>query len=531
VLRALVLILSGFTSAAMIVAAVTAAAQEPAIGSERAIPYHLVNGAEFKLSLESLLDHGRNLFAANWTEEDGVGRPLTKGIGTPLTDLSRPLNGRRQFNRISGPDANSCAGCHNAPYAIRGGGGDFTTNVFVQAERFDFVTFDRADPMETRGSLDEARRPVTLQSVGNLRATPGLFGAGYLEMLARQITRDLQVIRDSIRPSASAPLMSKGVSFGVLARRSDGRWDIQRVVGLPPQSLAVSGKKAKPTLAVRPWHQSGSAVSLRDFANSAFNRHHGIQTTERFGVGTDPDGDGVKDEMTSGDVTAVVAFIATLPVPGRVIPRAPDIERLVLAGERAFERIRCVNCHVPSLPLERAGWKYSEPGPFDASGNPQKAGTRLIAVALTDPALPAPRLQPSGSTAQVLHVPAYTDFRLHDISDSTEPLATEPLDMNHPVGSQRYFDGNRKFLTRRLWGAANEPPFFHHGLFTSLREAVMAHSGEALEQRRAFQRLSEYDQAALLRFLETLQVLPPGTNSLVVDEHFRPRDWPPSRIQ
>ena len=31
-------------------------------------------------------------------------------------------------------------------------------------------------------------------------------------------------------------------------------------------------------------------------------------------------------------------------------------------------------------------------------------------------------------------------------------------------------DGNCRFLTKRLWGAANEPPFFHHGLFTTLRQ-------------------------------------------------------------
>lgn len=67
-----------------------------------------------------------------------------------------------------------------------------------------------------------------------------------------------------------------------------------------------------------------------------------------------------------------------------------------------------------------------------------------------------------------------------------------------------------------MWGVANEPPYFHHGLFTTLREAVAAHSGEALTQRQAFGRLSVADQDALFKFLETLQVLPPGTKALVV---------------
>ena len=54
--------------------------------------------------------------------------------------------------------------------------------------------------------------------------------------------------------------------------------------------------------------------------------------------------------------------------------------------------------------------------------------------------------------------------------------------MNQTVWSPKFTAGNRRFLTKRLWGAANEPPYFHHGLFTTMRQAVLAHSGEALER-------------------------------------------------
>lgn len=87
---------------------------------------------------------------------------------------------------------------------------------------------------------------------------------------------------------------------------------------------------------------------------------------------------------------------------------------------------------------------------------------------------------------------------------------------------------NLPFLTKRLWGCANEPPFFHHGLFTTLRQSVLGHNGEALGERRAFQTLTEYEQDSLIEFLKTLQVLPSGTGYLVVDEKFQPREWPPS---
>jgi hypothetical protein len=345
--------------ACLLLACLAAAQQRDAtslIGQELAVPRHLQDGAEFKSPIAEVIESGKKLFSANWTDQDGGGRPLTKGTGTTLSDRTQPLAGPRAFSRVSGPDANSCQGCHNSPYAIVGGGGDVTTNVFQMAQRFDFVTFDRRNAKVTDGSVDEGRRPVSLATVGNSRATPGLFGAGYLEMLARQMTQDLQHIRDSIQPGRSKPLLAKGVSFGTLARRADGTWNTQRVSGLPAQSLLPSKPTGTPSLVIRPWQQSASAVSLREITNTSFNQHHGIQTTERFGVNTDPDGDGVRNEMTRADVTAVTMFEATLPVPGRMIPNDPDVERAVSSGERPFDQIHCTTCHVPRfLSTKRAG--------------------------------------------------------------------------------------------------------------------------------------------------------------------------------
>src|SRR5262245_22862063 len=124
---------------------------EKQIGREISIPEHLQDGDEFRLPLLELIAYGKQLFCANWTEQEGGGRPLAKGTGKPLSNPARPLTGTRSFNRISAPDANSCAGCHNAPFGIAGGGGDFATNVFVLGQRFDFATFDRRDDIPTSG--------------------------------------------------------------------------------------------------------------------------------------------------------------------------------------------------------------------------------------------------------------------------------------------------------------------------------------------------------------------------------------------
>jgi CxxC motif-containing protein (DUF1111 family) len=144
---------------------------------------------------------------------------------------------------------------------------------------------------------------------------------------------------------------------------------------------------------------------------------------------------------------------------------------------------------------------------------------------LNSPELPGPRLSPVLGKPTIVMVPLYSDLRLHDISDPAEKA--EPLDQNQTPWTVKFREGNRRFLTRRLWGRANQPPYFHHGMFTTLRQAVLAHHGEAAESRAGFVNASEYDQDSVIEFLKTLQVLPPAAQSLYVDENFKPREWPP----
>lgn len=503
------------------------AALSSQVGREVAVPRHLQDGQEFQLPLRLLVSHGRLLFSANWTVQEGGGRPLTKGTGNPLADSSAPLVFPRNFNRVSAPDANSCAGCHASPFGLAGGGGDVVANVFVLAQRFDDLTFDHDDLTPTRGAVDERGEFVKLDSAANSRATLGMFGSGYIEMLARQMTADLQAIRDSIPPGGARALSSKGVSFGTLARAADGSWNTTGVVGLPAPSLASAGPSSPPNLIIRPFHQAGAVVSLRQFTNNAFNHHHGIQSTERFGAGTDPDGDGFADEMTRADVTAASVFQATLAVPGRMIPRDDDIEAAVWRGERRFREIGCASCHIPELPLDRQGWIYTEPNPYNPPGNLRPGEAPALRVDLTSAELPLPRLR---ARHGVVQVPAYTDLKLHDITSGPGDPNREALDMNAPAGSPAFFAGNGRFLTRKLWGVANEPPYFHHGKYTTLREAVLAHAGEAQASSQAFGNLPAFEQDALIEFLKSLVVLPPGTRDTIVDEQGRPRHWPPSDI-
>ena len=53
------------------------------IGREVAVPRHLEDGEEFSLPVVKLIEYGQKLFTANWTVQEGAGRPLTKGTGAP----------------------------------------------------------------------------------------------------------------------------------------------------------------------------------------------------------------------------------------------------------------------------------------------------------------------------------------------------------------------------------------------------------------------------------------------------------------
>jgi CxxC motif-containing protein (DUF1111 family) len=308
------------------------------------------------------------------------------------------------------------------------------------------------------------------------------------------------------------------------------------VQGIPAPSLTTANG-ATPSLVIRPFHQVGNIVSVRQFTNNAFNHHHGIQSEERFGKGIDADGDGFVNELTTADMTAVTLFQITLNIPGQVIPHEPAVRNAIAAGERLFTKVGCANCHIPALPLTgdnnpgapgRPGWIYTEPSPYNPVSGPNSPNlvpgpvkypisAPSIPVDLTSDDLPQPRLK---AYVGVVMVPAYTDLKLHNLCDGPMDPSAEPLDQNQSAGSPGFFSGNQKFLTRKLWGLYNQGPFGHAGKFTTMREEInLGHNGEATRARLAFQALTRSQRDDIIEFLKSLQILPPGTPCRIVDEH------------
>jgi len=368
-----------------------------------------------------------------------------------------------------------------------GGAGSFTANVFAGLGAVHPLPF----------SVDPA--------LSSERGTPEIQGAGAIELLAREMTADLHgirvnAIRDARRSSAPvrARLVTKGVSFGHITADPDGTVHLGAVEGVDRD------------LVVRPWGQKGTVTSLRTFTVNAMNLHHGMQPRERFGLhltGTDDfDRDGVPDELTEGDITALVVFQATLGVPGQVIPRDVRRREAVTRGEELFRRSRCAQCHIPALPLRSA--IFTEPGPYNLEGTLRAHEvSRVLRIDLTRDA-EAPRLSrnPSG----VIWVKAFTDLKRHRIADDEKPhFGNEVLvEGLVPVDA---------FITRRLWAVGNTGPYGHRGDLTTIQEAISHHGGDARAARLEFERMAHVDRNAVLEFLRSLQVLPPGSAGRVLE--------------
>ncbi len=484
------------TIAAAIAVAVAAACSEgggeaaptPVIGDEPAITRHISQEdvEAGKYSTEELLQHGRDIFMASFNTLDGAGRPELTGDGSARRARMMPDN----FNRISGPDANSCMGCHNLPEL--GGGGDNVSNTFVLAQNNPFVDFD--------GDLDEGGPNQTLKTVGNERGTVGMFGSGFVELLAREMTLDLHAIRDDAMRQAresgqpvTANLETKGVSFGEITCMPDGSIDPSAVEGVNED------------LIIRPFSQKGSVVSLREFTNNATLHHHGITSNDRTGENRDPDFDQRVNELTVGDITALTLFQATLPAPVEVAPETEAEREAAALGRKLFHSVGCSVCHVPALPL--ASIEFTEPGPFNPR-DPLNSEDDLRPEDVTE----LVRVDLSKFTSGLKRdkdgnyvIPLFSDLKRHDMGPLLDN-ETLPQELQRQSPPLERLVPTEMWLTRKLWGFASEPPFLHHGRATLISEAIAAHGGEAEAARRSFQALSPYEQAALIEFLQTLRI-------------------------
>ena len=453
----------------------TAFAGEPwaertqALGAIAEIP----TGVLSKNDLTRLVGTGEALFGAHFTTLDGVGRPQATQAIDPTRRKHPP---EQMFVRTAGPDAGSCSSCHNQP--AMGGAGDFVTNVFA-SEGFESADFDSLDPQ-----------------FSSERGTNHIFGAGLVELLAREMSHELQAIRDKALSQARTgdatvrfQLETKGVEFGFISAEADGSVNLDELDGVDTD------------LVIRPFSQKGVMTSLRQFTINALNQHHGMQADERFGArwtGSDDfDGDGKSAEISAADVSALVAWQATLPAPVRMVPEIDGWAEAADRGEAVFTDLGCTSCHRPALPLESLS--FADPGPSDLAGtlNDRQIGAMAVYdIALMDWVEDLPR----DDQGRVL-VPLFGDLKRHVMTDNQiDALGNELL-------SQRFVDRNI-FQTAELWGVGSTQPYGHRNDFSSLNDIILAHGGAGRATRDAYAAAPDAEKSALIAFLKTLVIVP-----------------------
>lgn len=422
-----------------------------------------------RLPQEALVERGRHLFSAKFTEAEGAGRPRAT-----QADIPTPRRPGAAFQRLSGPDAASCAGCHNDP--LPGGAGDFSANAFT-TEGLRHGDFDILDPQ-----------------FSSERNTNHLFGAGLVELLAREMTAELRGQRAAGLATARAtgaavtvPLVAKGVGFGRLVAHPDGTLDTGGIEGLDPD------------LVIRPFSQKGVVATLRRFTVNAMNAHHGMQAEERFGIrwtGTDDhDGDGVPDELRAGDIAALVAFQATLPPPVAIVPDQREWARLAEIGAQQFGALGCAACHVPALPLDSL--LFTDPAPIEGAGTLRRGDVVAPIVLDLEPMARAAGLQRDAQGRWL--VPLYGDLKRHVMVDNRiDALGDETLSQG--------FVPPEQFITAELWGVADTGPYGHRGTFTTLDAVIRAHGGAGRAARDAYIAADDDLRRAVIAYLRTMQM-------------------------
>jgi hypothetical protein len=490
------------------------------------------NGHREEAFLEAF-ELGDELFATPFNALDGGGANV--GRGQRYTRVPRAdLKGTSEWfthtpPRVTGPNAGGCFECHEQPF--EDGSGTAAQNV-------------HRDPFRT-GLVGQFVQ----------RNTPHVFAPGAIQRLAEEMTDGLsddqqRLVDDVCRfgGTRTVTLDTKGINFGTLSATrtrsspcqvSFNTAGVRGVDFLP----SVDNPAAPPELIVRPFQWKGSQAFIRDFNRGASHNELGMQSVEIVGANVDGDFDGVVNELTIGDQTALAVYLAAQPRPTTLLelnsldllepPLTSAQIDTINQGRQVFSAIGCANCHVPSLTLNNR--IFSEPSQNAAfrDGAAFPAGQNPVAEGV-DPRFPVtfdltrdqpdnhiPR--PGGGTFNLgafrrdsngrAVIELYGDLKRHvmgpRLAEPVNEIAGDDVTPIPPDPRNRHTPDT--FLTENLWGVGSTAPYLHDGRATTLTEAIIEHgnglsddTSEAASARRRFLESSTSSKRALIAFLDNL---------------------------
>ena len=433
---------------------------------------------------------GLDVFTTPLTAADGFGDgAFDPNETTPVMLGQRPtLQGNRTFLRVNGLDAQSCNECHSiVSHATRpptlgiGGVGGVVNSAIILP-----TLIDVGDSSDNRMQFEPGHDPDLLMASdgiadfnGRLANPPFLFGGGGVELLAKEMTYELQNLLRAARAAAAGSvtqLDTHGVHFGSIESLGGGEVELSlegigRLDDLTPEQRLV----------VRPFGRKGENFSMRDFDRGAMPFHFGVQPVEVVGAGVDADGDGMVDELSIAEMSVLHVFDVTNPRPEVALPLSAQAE----AGFRAFQELGCAGCHIPFLKTKTRFLPLAFP---EVAEDPlaNVYGTIDLVEVGFDPV--------PGEDG--VFVPLLADLKRHRMG----PRLEESFDSALKVVP------NDQFTTARLWGIADTAPYLHDGRAATLYDAIEFHGGEAQAARDGFLGLSAQQRANLLEFLNHLRV-------------------------
>ncbi|MCG6879411.1 MAG: hypothetical protein LJE96_09730 [Deltaproteobacteria bacterium] len=410
------------------------------------------------LSFKKIQQAGKVIFTTPFNKHDGYGDGIFDPEGESPRDFgNRPtLQGNGTFLRVNGLDAQTCLECHfilknstiPAKFGIGGVAGANANAVFMP------TLIDVAE--ENPGEIN-----------GRFINPPFLFGSGGVELLAKEMTADLQKLKEEARdnPGTSIELTTKGIRFGRIYYDNEGIIDTTGVEGIDDD------------LVVRPFGRKGEFATVRGFDVLAMQFHFGMQTVEDVGEDVDADGDRVFNEILVGEISALHIFNTTLDRP--IIEKHGNAEK---EGFQIFKQIGCALCHRPVLHTKSRVLTYSFP---EIETDP--GANVFYWVDLTK------RTNFRRNRQGGIIVPLFSDLKRHDLGSAMAESFDIP---DEPT--------NREFITARLWGIRDTAPYMHDGRAQTITEAVRMHGEEAEPVRTNFDNLNDDDEDRVLAFLYSL---------------------------
>jgi CxxC motif-containing protein (DUF1111 family) len=298
---------------------------------------------------------------------------------------------------------------------------------------------------------------------------------------------------------------------------------LRQLVLLAEQQASKSGGKITGRVAGKLGWQ-GQSSSLLSFVASACAVELGLSQETMAQTPDHADNSYVNPsiDMFPGETIKIANYISTIPRPREVRSETETFwhER---AGEKTFNAIGCVDCHVADvrpakgifsdLLLHDMGERLQGPFPITSSSR-TVVGSSSTFTPATLKIRDAPRSGTGASSGNYDQGgfgvslpepyskgrPVKPQFpRVEDTSKNMD------FSSSYPSSPSSWEALQREWKTPPLWGVRDSGPYLHDGRAITIEEAIEWHGGESEDSRVAFERLSRKEKDSILSFLNSLQ--------------------------